>query len=216
MAGHWPAAASADGAAGPAFTQRRGAASDQVVRRSQASPVAGSRRARARRAGPRLASRVVRAARDLPVAIVCDDDEVAAWAAAVGAAVLWRPGVGLNGAVAAGVDALRPTTTTRSSWPTPTSRTPRPHCRCAGSPASPSCPTATATAPTSSACPTDCGFRFAYGPGSFARHRAEVARVGPRAAGADRRCARLGRRHARRPRRVSTAIGRVSHDRPCS
>jgi len=50
-----------------------------------------------------LASRVVRAARDLPVAIVCDDDAVAAWAESVGASVLWRPGVGLNGAVAAGV-----------------------------------------------------------------------------------------------------------------
>src|SRR5688500_14740516 len=55
-----------------------------------------------------LATRVVRAARELPVAIVCDDDDVAAWGAAGGAGVLWRPGGGLNGAVAAGVDALQP------------------------------------------------------------------------------------------------------------
>ena len=26
--------------------------------------------------------------------------------------------------------------------------------------------------------PADCGFRFAYGPGSFARHKDEVARIG--------------------------------------
>jgi 2-phospho-L-lactate guanylyltransferase len=26
--------------------------------------------------------------------------------------------------------------------------------------------------------PAGCGFRFAYGPGSFARHRAEAARLG--------------------------------------
>ena len=32
-----------------------------------------------------MATNVVRAAGDLPVAVVCDDDEVAAWAATVGA-----------------------------------------------------------------------------------------------------------------------------------
>src|SRR5688572_21697937 len=54
-----------------------------------------------------LATRVVRAARDLPVVGVCDDEDVAHWSTGVGASVLWRPGVGLNGAVTAGVDALR-------------------------------------------------------------------------------------------------------------
>src|SRR5947207_6162239 len=48
-----------------------------------------------------LATRVFRAALDLPVAIVCDDDDVAAWGHEIGASVLWRPGVGLNGAVTA-------------------------------------------------------------------------------------------------------------------
>ena len=54
----------------------------------------------------RMADGVVAAARPLPVFIVCDDDEVAAWATAAGAEVLWRPGRGLNGAVADGVAAL--------------------------------------------------------------------------------------------------------------
>jgi 2-phospho-L-lactate guanylyltransferase len=53
-----------------------------------------------------MATMVVRAAGRLPVAIVCDDDEVSAWAGEVGAAVIWCPGRGLNGAVADGVDHL--------------------------------------------------------------------------------------------------------------
>ena len=46
-----------------------------------------------------MADRVLTAAAPLPVAVVCDDDEVAAWAESRGARVLWRPGHGLNGAV---------------------------------------------------------------------------------------------------------------------
>src|SRR3954464_11479696 len=50
--------------------------------------------------------RVVTAAGDLPVSVVCDDEDVAAWAIANGAAVIWSPGVGLNGAVTDGVSQL--------------------------------------------------------------------------------------------------------------
>ena len=46
-----------------------------------------------------MADRVLTAAAPLPVAVVCDDDDVAAWAESRGARVLWRPGLGLNGAV---------------------------------------------------------------------------------------------------------------------
>lgn len=60
---------------------------------------AGARAALARR----LASVVVAAAHPLPVLVVCEDDEVAAWAATVGAEVVWSPGRGLDGAVADGV-----------------------------------------------------------------------------------------------------------------
>ncbi len=51
----------------------------------------------------RLAAVVVAAARPLPVLVVCEDDEVAGWAAATGAGVVWSPGRGLDGAVADGV-----------------------------------------------------------------------------------------------------------------
>lgn len=50
-----------------------------------------------------MAERVVTAARPLQVFVACDDDEVADWAATVGAEILWSPGMGLNGAVDAGV-----------------------------------------------------------------------------------------------------------------
>jgi 2-phospho-L-lactate guanylyltransferase len=53
-----------------------------------------------------MAGRVVEAASPLPVSVVCDDEDVADWAVTVGAAVIWRPGRGLNGAVADGVAAL--------------------------------------------------------------------------------------------------------------
>jgi 2-phospho-L-lactate guanylyltransferase len=43
----------------------------------------------------------------LPVAVVCDDPAVATWAREHGALVVWAPGRGLNGAVAAGVESLR-------------------------------------------------------------------------------------------------------------
>src|SRR4051812_16007260 len=53
-----------------------------------------------------MAGQVVRAAAPLPVAVVCDDDDVREWATAHGARVVWCPGRGLNGAVADGVAAL--------------------------------------------------------------------------------------------------------------
>lgn len=53
-----------------------------------------------------MAASVLRAAGALPVAVVCDDAEVAAWAADQGATVVWAPGRGLDGAVADGVRAL--------------------------------------------------------------------------------------------------------------
>lgn len=50
-----------------------------------------------------MATTVVRAAAPLPVVVVCDADEVRTWAHGIGAEALWTPGVGLNGAVEAGV-----------------------------------------------------------------------------------------------------------------
>lgn len=53
-----------------------------------------------------MAASVLRAAAPLPAAVVCDDADVAAWAADHGAQVVWAPGRGLDGAVAEGVAAL--------------------------------------------------------------------------------------------------------------
>ena len=53
-----------------------------------------------------MATHVVSACAPLPVAVVCDDEVVAAWAEEHGASVVWAPGHGLNGAVRAGVDRL--------------------------------------------------------------------------------------------------------------
>lgn len=50
-----------------------------------------------------MATTVVRAAGTLPVVVVCDDDDVRSWATDLGVEVLWTPGLGLNGAVAAGL-----------------------------------------------------------------------------------------------------------------
>ncbi len=52
------------------------------------------------------ADRVVAAATPLRVFVACDDHDVAQWAQASGATVLWRPGMGLNAAVGDGIAAL--------------------------------------------------------------------------------------------------------------
>lgn len=53
-----------------------------------------------------MATQVVRSAAGLPVAVVCDDPDVAKWATSLGARVLWEPGRGLNRAVHEGVRQL--------------------------------------------------------------------------------------------------------------
>jgi 2-phospho-L-lactate guanylyltransferase len=126
-----------------------------------------------------MAATVLAAARGLPVTIACDDAEVASWAEAAGAQVAWTPGLGLNGAVQAGVDVLAAGGADRvivahADLPhaldlTVASGTGRevvavPDRRDDGT--------------NVLSIPTGAGFRFAYGPGSFDRHRAEAERVG--------------------------------------
>jgi len=53
-----------------------------------------------------MAAHVLAAAAPLPVCVACDDEEVAAFARDHGAMVAWTPGLGLNGAVGAGVATL--------------------------------------------------------------------------------------------------------------
>jgi 2-phospho-L-lactate guanylyltransferase len=125
-----------------------------------------------------MATNVVRVAAPLPVWVVCDDDEVATWAHQVGADVIWRPGRGLNGAVTDGVEHLAGLAHTDVivahadlpyaldlAWVADfdgVTLVPDRH-----------------DDGTNVACvPTDAGFTFAYGAGSFVRHEAEAARTG--------------------------------------
>lgn len=129
---------------------------------------AGQRQALARS----MAAAVLRSAGALAVAVVCDDAEVAAWAAESGAQVVWAPGRGLDGAVSDGVRALAAGGATQvivahADLPLATELawvarfrgvTLVPDHRDDG---------------TNVACvPATADFRFSYGPGSFARHAA--------------------------------------------
>lgn len=130
-----------------------------------------------------LADAVLDAVDGLPVAVLTDDDEVAAWAHARGAGTIAADEPGLNPAVAAG---HRAAIEAGYEWvavvPADLAR-----------PADVAEVVAAATAgrATVSAAPdrhddgtnllvvpTDAEFDFAYGPGSFRRHRAEAERHG--------------------------------------
>jgi len=125
-----------------------------------------------------MAAIVLRAASPLPVVVVCDDDAVRAWALEQGAEVIWTPGLGLNGAVQAGVAELadrgvRTAVVAHSDLPLATSLgwvgdtdgiTLVPDRRLDGT--------------NVLAVPAAAGFRFTYGAGSFSHHRAEGLRLG--------------------------------------
>jgi 2-phospho-L-lactate/phosphoenolpyruvate guanylyltransferase len=125
-----------------------------------------------------MASNVVAAADSLPVFVVCDDTEVAAWAEAAGASVLWRPGLGLNGAVANGVETLGRDGVARvvvahSDLPLAL------HLEWAAYlPGITLVPDRRDDGTNVACVPTDAGFVFAYGTGSFRRHAAEGRRLG--------------------------------------
>lgn len=139
--------------------------------RHHLDPASRARLARA------TAETVVNAAGNLPVHVVCDDDAVAAWATALGASVIWRPSRGLNAAVADGVEALAhlgfstaiiahgdlPLADDLGRVATARGVTIIPDRHDDGS--------------NVIVLPVDAGFVFAYGPGSFHRHRAEAGRL---------------------------------------
>ena len=125
-----------------------------------------------------MAATVLRAAGPLRTAVVCDDEDVRAWAEAQGAEAIWTPGLGLNGAVGAGVSHLArrgvdrvvvahadlPLATTLTWLASTGGVTLVPDRHRDG---------------TNAACvPAAAGFTFAYGPGSFAAHRREAQHLG--------------------------------------
>jgi 2-phospho-L-lactate guanylyltransferase len=135
-----------------------------------------------------LADRVVDAARPHPVAVVCDDDGVAAWARTRGAEVVWRPGRGLNGAVEDGVAHLGQSgfsrvVVTHADLPLVESFD-----EVLTGPMVTLAPDRHEDGTNVAVLPPLAGFRFRYGPGSFDRHRAEAARLqlGPRVVRSDR------------------------------
>jgi 2-phospho-L-lactate guanylyltransferase len=125
-----------------------------------------------------MAEQVISAARSLPVAVVCDERSVADWARARGVLVIWEPGRGLNGAVEAGVAQLaglgvEQVVVAHADLPLADDLTGL--ARFAGVTLVPD----RVNDGTNVACiPAGAGFRFAYGPGSFARHATEARRLG--------------------------------------
>lgn len=124
-----------------------------------------------------MATAVLLAARPLPTAVVCDDVAVAEWARSQGALVVWEPGRGLNGAVAAGVERLREAGVRRVI--VAHGDLPR-----AGDLARLGVGNGITLVPDRHrngtnvvVVPSDAGFQFSYGPGSFARHLAEAERL---------------------------------------
>jgi len=125
-----------------------------------------------------MADHVLRAAAPLPVHVVCDDDEVASWATAAGAAVVWTPGRGLDGAVAEGVAGLAAVGVDRVI----VAHADLPHAEALAWVADfdgiTLVPDRRDDGTNVIGLPAASGFGFAYGPGSFARHRAEAERLG--------------------------------------
>jgi 2-phospho-L-lactate/phosphoenolpyruvate guanylyltransferase len=125
-----------------------------------------------------MATRVVESAGELPVAVVCDDREVANWARQLGALVIWEPGRGLNGAVQEGVGRLGSLgvdlvvvaagdlpLATDLGWVT-------------RFPGITIVPDRRRDGTNVLAVPASSGFAFSYGPGSFARHVQQARRLG--------------------------------------
>ena len=125
-----------------------------------------------------MAAHVLEASRPLPTAVVCDDADVAAWARAQRALVIWEPERGLNRAVEAGVERLRRAGAERvivAHGDLPLAQSLVHVARFPGVTIVPD----TVGNGTNVICvPAAVGFTFSYGPGSFTRHTAETLRLG--------------------------------------
>jgi len=125
-----------------------------------------------------MADAVLSAARPLPVAVVCDDVEVAQWARSRLALVVWEPGRGLNGAVESGVAQLGLAGVTRVVVAHGDLPRAAGLARIAPGDGVVLVPDLRRDGTNVAVVPTAAGFRFSYGPGSFERHREEAHRLG--------------------------------------
>lgn len=152
-------------------------------------PVKDFRQAKARLAGVvpaadriRLArwtaDRVLAAAAPLPVFVACDDTEVADWAEAAGATVLWRPGFGLNAAVADGIATLAAAGIEHAIVAHSDLAVPSPLASLVLSGAMVLVPDTRDDGTNVIAVPTSAGFEPAYGSQSFRRHLAQMLGLG--------------------------------------
>lgn len=119
----------------------------------------------------RMAERVLRAAGSMPVLVACDDDAVAAWANEHGAEVAWTPGTDLNGSVSAAVEILASrgvarVTVAHADLPLAVDLS-----LVVGTRGIVAVPDRREDGTNVLTVPTSIEFPFAYGPGSFARHR---------------------------------------------
>ncbi len=130
-----------------------------------------------------MAEHVITAAAPLSVTVVCDDPGVADWARAQGVAVGWTPGLGLDGAVEAGVAAVAEAGADRvvvAHADLPLARG-LAELALLGTEEAPGVvlvPDRRSEGTNVVVVPARGGFRFAYGPGSFARHCQEATRLG--------------------------------------
>jgi 2-phospho-L-lactate guanylyltransferase len=124
-----------------------------------------------------MAATVVRAAGALPVVVVCDDEAVRAWATEAGAEVLWTPGLGLNGAVAAGVAHLAERGVEQAIVAHADLPLAADLAWVAEAPGVTLVPDRHGDGTNVACVPTGAGFSFAYGAGSCALHEAEARRL---------------------------------------
>ena len=125
-----------------------------------------------------MAETVLRAAAGLRTAVVCDDEAVRTWAEGLGAEAIWTPGLGLNGAVAAGIAHLERRGVGRvivAHADLPLARDLR---WVADTDGVTLVPDRHRDGTNVLCVPAGAGFSPAYGAGSFLAHRAEAARLG--------------------------------------
>ena len=125
-----------------------------------------------------LAHRVLRARGTMRAFVACDDEDVASFAVAEGAQVLWTAGLGLSGAVSAAVGHLGTkgidlVVVAHGDLPF------APGLDTFGEEGAVTlAPDRTERGTNVAAVPARAGFRFSYGLDSFGRHRNEAARLG--------------------------------------